>query len=255
MKLVEKALVVLIVTVLFSAFLVNTVFVKAEEGFSVFLPVAFRGEQPTAMPTVEPTATPKACTWTPTGKGLSLPFSSGNSVVGFRLVIGDAVCESTPGSTCWLRNAPAAGVVTDGAICLMEEEIPSNPEWVPVQPTTTPTATATATATVSPTDTPVATPTVEDTVEPTATATATETATPTKTPTPERRVTGDGGSLVFQAGEEVFGWKIMLLPSGRTCDGGNCWLPSAPEGGVVTSGVVNPWSSETVGITPWVPQY
>jgi len=96
-----------------------------------------------------------------------------------------------------------------------------------------------------------ATPTA--TVEPTATSTAKATAIPTATPLP-RRETGEGNSLVFSAGEAVYGWKIVLLPSGRTCDGGLCWLPVAPEGGIVTSGVINPWSEEIPPeVTPWVP--
>ena len=136
MKFVERVFMAFVIVLLF-AFLISTVFVKAEEGFSVFLPVAFNGEQASPSPT--------------------------------------------------------------------------------------------------------------------ATATVTPTVTPTAIPLP-RRETGEGNSLVFSVGEAVYGWKIVLLPSGRTCDGGLCWLPVAPEGGIVTSGVINPWSEEIPPeVTPWVP--
>jgi hypothetical protein len=63
-----------------------------------------------------------------------------------------------------------------------------------------------------------------------------------------RRETGQGNTLAFNPGEMVYGWWIVLV-DGRTCDGGNCFLTSAPVAGTVTSGVVNPWTTEIVGKT------
>lgn len=78
---------------------------------------------------------------------------------------------------------------------------------------------------------------------------------PTATPTtvaPERRETGQEQTLRFEVGESVYGWRIVL-DTGEVCDGGECYLPSAPSAGTVTSGVINPWPAEVEGVTPWEP--
>jgi len=96
------------------------------------------------------------------------------------------------------------------------------------------------------------------TVAPTASAAVeAEAATPAATAqdaTPaalERRVSGDNLTIRFSAGETVYGWKIVM-DNGAICDLGECYLPSAPTGGQVTSGVVNPWENEVPSSTqPW----
>lgn len=88
------------------------------------------------------------------------------------------------------------------------------------------------------------------------TATPTPVAEPTATPTPvvkcERRATEQNQTLRFAKGEAVYGWRIQL-DNGRLCDDGECYLPSAPVGGEVTSGVICPWAAEVESVTPWVP--
>jgi hypothetical protein len=66
---------------------------------------------------------------------------------------------------------------------------------------------------------------------------------PASVPAKERKATGANKTLSFQAGESVYGWQIDLL-NGKTCTGGECYLTSAPTGGTVTSGVINPWDNE-----------
>lgn len=81
------------------------------------------------------------------------------------------------------------------------------------------------------------------------------TAEPTATPTVEaceRRTTGENKSLRFNAGEAVYGWRITL-DTGKECDGGKCYLLSAPSSGEVTSGVICPWPEEVQGVNPWDP--
>lgn len=78
-------------------------------------------------------------------------------------------------------------------------------------------------------------------VKPTAVA-------PISVPAKERRATGANETLSFQMGESVYGWGISLL-NGKTCTGGECYLASAPTGGSVTSGVVNPWDNEVPAAT------
>ncbi len=63
-----------------------------------------------------------------------------------------------------------------------------------------------------------------------------------------RRESGQNNSIAFNPGEMVYGWQIVLV-DGRRCDGGECFLTSAPVAGIVTSGVVNPWATEIVGKT------
>lgn len=78
---------------------------------------------------------------------------------------------------------------------------------------------------------------------------------PTATPvtvTRERRATGQEQTLRFAVGESAYGWRIVL-DTGEVCDGGECYLPSAPSAGTVTSGVINPWPAEVEGVTPWEP--
>lgn len=98
-------------------------------------------------------------------------------------------------------------------------------------------------------------------IAPTTTPTATPTRGPTPSPTPTttvariRRATGQNKSLTFQVGDSVYGWRIKLADS-RTCDGGECWLPTTPLSGTVTSGVINPWPNEVPEKTkknPWKP--
>ena len=68
-----------------------------------------------------------------------------------------------------------------------------------------------------------------------------------------RRTTGDGGTARFCQGEEVFGVDITL-DDGSSCSGGACWLPSAPIGGWVVTGVINPWEGEVPpGTEFWYP--
>ena len=70
-------------------------------------------------------------------------------------------------------------------------------------------------------------------------------------PAAERRISGANQSIPFSEGESVYGWRIVL-DNGFGCDGGECYLPSAPVGGTVTSGVVNPWKEEIpTNTTPW----
>lgn len=63
-----------------------------------------------------------------------------------------------------------------------------------------------------------------------------------------RRESGQNNTIAFNPGEMVYGWRITFS-DGRMCDGGQCFVTSAPLAGTVTSGVVNPWSSEIVGLT------
>lgn len=235
----KKALALFVVlTVLLSAVTASA------EGFTLYLPIAFSGGPVAPSPTVEPTATTPARGRIPTGENQKAHFFPGEEVVGWSIELASgAKCT---GGNCWLPKAPEEGDVLSGVINPWSSELPEVP-WVPTPP---PTATATATATSVPTNTLTVEPTA--TTEPTATVEATATDTPTATP--ERRPSGDGQTIVFLAGESVVGYKIVLLPSGRTCDGGSCYLPSAPEAGTVTTGVVNPWSTEVEGLTPWVPE-
>ena len=70
-----------------------------------------------------------------------------------------------------------------------------------------------------------------------------------------RRTSGDGSTAYFCQGEEVFGVDI-LLRDGSSCGGGSCWLPSAPLGGWVQTGVVEPWDGEVpAGTEPWYPYW
>jgi len=68
---------------------------------------------------------------------------------------------------------------------------------------------------------------------------------PTATPEPacERQTSGENKELSFEAGAEVWGWKIVL-DNGESCDGGQCYVEEAPSAGKVTSGVVCPWEDE-----------
>ena len=71
----------------------------------------------------------------------------------------------------------------------------------------------------------------------------------------ERVPSGQNKTAAFVTGDEVYGWEIVLT-DGRKCTGGECYLPSAPVGGTVLSGVVNPWDDEVPASTlakPWVP--
>jgi len=63
-----------------------------------------------------------------------------------------------------------------------------------------------------------------------------------------RRESGQNNTIAFAHGETAYGWRITFS-DGRMCDGGQCFVTSAPLSGTVTSGVVNPWSSEIVGLT------
>jgi len=70
-----------------------------------------------------------------------------------------------------------------------------------------------------------------------------------------RIATGQDKTARFNKGDVVWGWKIVLS-NGKTCDGGNCYLDSAPTAGTLTSGVINPWSGEvpaSVKAKPWQP--
>ena len=87
---------------------------------------------------------------------------------------------------------------------------------------------------------------------------------PTATPVPptpataapaERRPSGERQAIQFNTGESVYGWEIEL-GDGRKCTAGECYLPSAPMAGKVTSGVVNPWDTEISAkakANPWNP--
>jgi len=85
-----------------------------------------------------------------------------------------------------------------------------------------------------------------------AVATVANTQTASQEPVVEsRRPSGANQTIRFSQGEKVYGWKIVL-DSGAICDGGECYLPSAPAGGEVTSGVVNPWEEEIpANTTQW----
>ena len=52
------------------------------------------------------------------------------------------------------------------------------------------------------------------------------------------------GAGRFEAGEAVYGYAIAL-DNGQTFN--QCWMQSAPSGGNVTDGVVNPWNDEVAG--------
>jgi hypothetical protein len=82
-------------------------------------------------------------------------------------------------------------------------------------------------------------------------STANVTATPGTTGT--RQATGQNNRLHFEAGAAVWGWEIVL-DNGKTCTGGDCYLPSSPSAGTVLSGVINPWPGEVPTNTPvWQP--
>lgn len=75
----------------------------------------------------------------------------------------------------------------------------------------------------------------------------------TASPSADRRPSGSDQSISFSTGEAVYGWRIELS-NGAVCDGGNCFLVSAPTNGTVTSGVVNPWPDEVSSAAranPW----
>jgi len=96
-----------------------------------------------------------------------------------------------------------------------------------------------------------AAPAVQPTVVPTTAPKAT-TAPTQAVQTVERRATGQNATLTFKAGEAVYGWKIVM--GDKVCDRGECYLPSAPAAGQVTSGVVNPWPNEVPASTKvWKP--
>lgn len=164
-----------------------------------------------------PTITPRGRI--ATGESQSLAFYQREEIWGGKIeLISGAVCD---GGGCWLPVAPENGVVTSGVINPWDEEIPDEAQpWDPYLSTPSPTATPT----------------------------------PTVTSTPRGRIeTGENQSLCFNPGEEIYGWKIKLS-SGAVCDGGDCWLPVAPESGIVTSGVINPWPGEVPeGTEPWIP--
>jgi hypothetical protein len=61
------------------------------------------------------------------------------------------------------------------------------------------------------------------------------------TPVPPRTETGIGGTLPFAAGWPVAGYRLQYL-SGRIV--WQCHTLSAPEGGWVTDGVINPHSGD-----------
>ena len=233
---IAKCLTVLIVVLFFELILATVV---RAEGTKVYLPLAYRGGQ-TAVPSPTPTRIVRGRI--ASGANKSVQFFAGEEVWGVSITLNSgATCD---GGGCYLRSAPESGEVFTGVVNPWPNEVPSGTQvWVPIPPTATPTATATATT--------IATATVEATVAPTATATAT--VAPTATTTPERRESGPGQTIIFSKGESVVGFTIELLPSHQKCDGGGCYLPVAPEGGIVTSGVVNPWSTEVEGLAPWVP--
>jgi hypothetical protein len=72
----------------------------------------------------------------------------------------------------------------------------------------------------------------------------------TKSSTPvisadKRKTTGDGKKLSFNKGDTVLGAAIII--NGKTFI--NCVIKNAPMSGSVTSGVINPWTSEMNGLT------
>lgn len=128
------------------------------------------------------------------------------------------------------------------------EEIPV---WKSSNPS--PPAAVTQSTTSSVTAVPTATPKTQS-IQPTATPVP-PAPTATTAPAAERRLSGERQAIQFNTGESVYGWEIEL-GDGRKCTGSECYLPSAPMTGKVTSGVVNPWNSEISAkakANPWSP--
>lgn len=148
----------------------------------------------------------------PTGEGKKLTFNKGDNVLGAWIEI------NGKGFSGLIKNAPMAGIVTSGVVNPWEKEmigmkIISNDKILSSSTTQATNTTPTTQATTTP---------------------------PTTSQT-RRVTTGVGQSKAFQVGDTVVGWSVTI--NGKTVEG-QLVLYNSPVAGIVTDGVINPWSSE-----------
>lgn len=157
--------------------------------------------------TVAVTTTDKRQT---TGEDKKLTFNKGENVLGAWIEI------NGKGFSGLIKNAPMGGTITSGVINPWEKEmigmkIISNDE---IFATTTTSTNAPQTTNTPPS---------------------------TTSQTRNRVATGVSQSKNFQIGDTVVGWSVSI--NGKTIEG-QVVLYNSPVAGIVTDGVINPWSSE-----------
>lgn len=176
---------------------------------------------------VVPTATVEAATKARqvTGKGKTLSFQKGDTVLGYKIVInGKTYIDKV------IKNAPYKGKVTDGVINPWSSEIKGK-------------------KVVKNSDITAPTPTPKPTPKPTVTPKPTPKPTVTPTPVPERKETGVNGQKDFKVGESAAGKLIIISINNVSYQYQDSYILNSPYAGTVYNGVVNPWEGEYKSLT------